>query len=170
MPHDLRFTLDNCVFELRAAAIVIRRPTCDPADARLLMVTNTVDPYAYSVGGAVEFGETTGQAAAREVLEETGTALPLGPLAAIEQIMFTDGSGRLWHVVTHHYWVDAPADFHPNRHSVGLDGVDETLRWFSLDDLSDIVFYPRCYRDALTAQWDGIRYFVECDRTVNELA
>jgi len=155
------------VFELRAAAIIVRRPTGDPADARLLMATNPTCDYAYSIGGAVEFGETTEEAIAREVCEETGTRLAIGPLAAIEQVMYTEG-GRDWHGVAHHYWVDVPDDFKPTGTSTGWEGAVETVRWLSLADLDATTFYPACYRDALLGRWAGVRYFVERDGHVTE--
>lgn len=165
---DLRFTSTDGIFELRAAAIIVRRPTTDPADARLLMITNTQDSYAYSIGGAVMFGETLREAAAREILEETGAPLPVGDLAAVEQTMFTEEDGRPWHVITHHYWVDVPNDFVPAAHSVGFEEADETLHWLSADDLKHMAFYPACYADAMAAPWSGVRYFLERDRQVTE--
>jgi len=165
---DLRFPSTDGIFELRAAGIIVRRPTADPADSRLLMITNAQDAYAYSIGGAVMFGETMREAAAREVLEETGTPLPIGDLAAVEQTMFTDGDGRPWHVVTHHYWVDVPDDFVPAERSVGFEAAEETLHWLSAHDLEHMTFYPACYADATVARWSGVRYFMERGGQVTE--
>jgi len=166
---DLRYSSADGVFELRAAGIIVRRPTSNPADARVLMVTSTANDYAYSVGGAVEFGETLREAAAREIFEETGAPLPVGDLAAVEQLVFTE-EGRVWHVVAYHYWVDVPDDFIPAEHFAEREGVSATLRWLSASDLHRMTFYPACYADALNACWDGVRYFVERNQHVTETA
>jgi len=164
---DLRFSSADGVFELRAAGIIVRRPTPDPGDAQVLMVTSTANDYAYSVGGAVEFGETVREAAAREIFEETGTPLQVGDLAAVEQLVFTE-EGRVWHVVAYHYWVDVPNDFVPTERFAEREGVSATLRWLSATDLQQMTFYPACYADALAARWDGVRYFIERDQRVTE--
>jgi len=170
MAHDVRFTSADGVFELRAAAIIVCRPTSEPADARVLMTTNPAAGYVYSIGGAVEFGETTRQAVAREVLEETGVALPIGDLAAVEQCFFTE-DGRNWHVVAHHYWVDAPAGVDVNEHSVsGFEGAVETSRWLGATDFDAVTAFPAWYRDALAGHWPGVRWFVKRDRRVHEPA
>jgi len=166
---DLRFSSSDGIFELRASGIIIRRPTSDPADAQVLMVTSSANNYAYSVGGAVSFGETIREAAAREVQEETGTALPIGDLAVVEQLVFTE-EGRVWHVVAYHYWVDAPDDFTPAEHFAEREGVSATLQWFSAEDLKHITFYPACYADALVARWSGVRYFLEHNQQITEVA
>ncbi len=160
MPSDLRFRAPDGMVEIRAAAIIVRRPTPDPADARLLMVTNQADDFAYSVGGALELGETSREAVLREVREETGMDLPIGPLAAIEQSFHIDRR-EFWHLVTFHYWVDVLDGFEPWNSSVGFRSSSETLHWYGLDDLSRLTFHPRFYRDALFSQWDGIRSVVE---------
>jgi ADP-ribose pyrophosphatase YjhB (NUDIX family) len=52
-------------------------------------------------GGAVEVGETLDAAVQREVLEETGLQVAVGPIAGVVDRIHRDGSGR----VEYHYVV-----------------------------------------------------------------
>ena len=166
MFDDLRFVSPDNVFELRAAALIIHRPFL--GKPRVLMATNTTTDYAYSVGGAVIFGETTREAARREAQEETGWPVAIGALAAIEETCFTEG-GRTMHIVCFHYWAEMTEAFTPSGESTVLDGGPETLRWFSAPDLDKITFYPVFYKDALANHWPGIVHSFERDgRTIIE--
>ena len=66
--QDIGFTRNNQWFRYRAAGIIIK-------DDAVLMVGNDHNDYYYSVGGAVQLGETAEEACLRELYEETG--LPL---------------------------------------------------------------------------------------------
>ena len=65
---------------IRVAAIVIR-------DERMLFVRHRKGNRAYWMlpGGGLEFGETFARAAAREVLEETGLRVEVGPMLFISE-------------------------------------------------------------------------------------
>jgi 8-oxo-dGTP pyrophosphatase MutT (NUDIX family) len=175
VPTDLRFEVPPGVFELRAGAIIINRPSVDPMDARVLMMTNPAVSYAYSIGGAVRYGETIEEAVAREVAEETGHDLPVGPLAAVFQPFFTErddahvDKGGNWHSVEFYYWVDAPPDLAPRSDSVGMHGEQESLRWYGLADLDATEFHPAFFADALRARWSRLRMYVERDGILTEL-
>jgi ADP-ribose pyrophosphatase YjhB (NUDIX family) len=81
-------------------------------------------------GGAVELGEGLVEACAREVAEETGLAVEVGPLVEVVERLLKDGEGRVeYHYVLMDYLCRAP--FAPPR--AGDDAL--AARWAALDEL-----------------------------------
>jgi len=167
MPVDIRLPVaeDAGIFALRAAGIIVR-----PDSAEFLMVTNDTDDYWYTVGGAVEFGETAREALVREIREELGEELAIGELAAVEESFFGAGELRTgsrraqtdWHQVTFSYWVDVPDGFDPVARSAASHGAVERLGWLGVDDLAaGAVVFPRFLPDVLAGRWQGVRHLVE---------
>ena len=71
-------------------------------DGRVLLVKRAQAPLKgeWSLpGGAVEVGETLSAAVQREVLEETGLVVSVGPIVEVLDRIHTDGDGR----VEYHY-------------------------------------------------------------------
>lgn len=123
----------------------------DPAD-RVLMFQGT-DPaipgltYWFTAGGGRDDGETTRQAAARELLEEAGIVVEPAELGE-----------PVWHQVTSFsydsYWYRQEQDFFLYRTTsveVSLDGQDEIerasivgFRWWSVAELEETTesIYP----------------------------
>lgn len=65
MKNDCTFQTDTGRFNYRVGAIIT-------SDLGLLVVSNSKEPYFYSVGGRVKLHETADEAIEREVFEETG--------------------------------------------------------------------------------------------------
>lgn len=82
-------------------------------------------------GGAVELGEGLAPACAREVAEETGLAVEVGPLVEVVERVLRDDQGRVeYHYVLMDYL--CRARLAPPR--AGDDALD--ARWVSLEDLA----------------------------------
>ena len=72
MGKDLCIDHDGGVVNIRVGAIIMK-------DGRFLMAGNDRDDYLYSVGGRIQYGETSEEAVVREVEEETGVKMEPSP-------------------------------------------------------------------------------------------
>jgi 8-oxo-dGTP diphosphatase len=122
----------------------------DPAGRVLLMkgrLPGRPDGPAfwYSVGGGVDDGETLAQAAAREIVEETGlTDAVLGPTVWRDEVILhdIDGEERLF---KQYYVIARTAGGDPSREGwlPHERQLTDDMRWWTLDELQltdDTVF------------------------------
>jgi len=108
------------------AAVVLR-------DGRVLLVQRGREPARGLwglPGGMLELGETLAEGVRREVLEECGVEIEVGPLLGIFEPMQRDGAGRL----RYHYVV---LDYLARYVSGELRAADDAddARWVELDAL-----------------------------------
>jgi 8-oxo-dGTP pyrophosphatase MutT (NUDIX family) len=112
----------------------------------------TRDAYWHLVSGGVEAGEAAAEAAARELLEETGLAAPVVDLGR----RFTYGhepwetvSVRFAEVAVDCFLADAPAGWEPK-----LDDEHDDYRWCSAAEAETLLFWPEP-REAVRAVADA---------------
>lgn len=141
--NDVSFVRGGHLFRLRAAAVILRGDS-------VLMMGNDAVPYLYSIGGAVQLGETAEEAVQREVLEETGLRLSIDRLLAVHQNFFVDRDlgGETWHELAFYYLMKAP-DTLPDveTHSDSMVGAKEHSVWVPFDNFEACNAYPRFFKD-----------------------
>ena len=127
---DLTFKTPDGRFNYRVGAIIIH-------DGNALLMRNPEVPYLYTVGGRVNYNETTEEAVIREVLEETGVKLSVDrPVFFQEQFFDEEVTGEHFHEVAVYYCMkDSAALGNLKCSSVTERGVSEELIWIPLDEL-----------------------------------
>ena len=115
-------------FRVRACGIIIK-------DNNVLMVKNNVDDYYYSLGGAIQIGETIEDACLREVLEETGHNYEIDrPLYVHENFFNLDG--YLWHELAFYFLMKENSNNEFDI-SYGSFGSKEEKVWIPIDKFSE---------------------------------
>lgn len=122
---------------------------CEAGDRVLLMRRNGTGFFdgLYSLpGGHVEAGEAVVQAAARELMEETGLHVAAGDLELIGVVHRKSDTNRIDFFVRARTWMGEPEIREPDK----CDG----LGWFGRSALPDaLVPYVRAALDQLRVPW-----------------
>ena len=134
---DLTFSTPGGRFNYRVGAIIIH-------DEKILLMRNPEAPYLYSVGGRVNYNETTQEAVIREVFEETGLTLEVDrPVFFHEQFFDEEVTGEHFHEVAVYYLMKDIDDLSSlDCVSVTERGVSEELVWIPLDELEQHNIVP----------------------------
>ncbi len=159
MPTDITLPCVDGLVNLRVGAIILK-------GGKLLMAGNEREPYLYSVGGRIQFGETAEEAVVREVEEETGRRLAIDRLGFIHENFFISDSrlheGKPVYEISFFFYMKTPEDFEPVSRSFTEDGAREFLAWIDFDDPRTI--YPDFFRTELKHPETAVKHFVTDDR------
>jgi len=140
--QELRFREENRMFYYRAAAIIIE-------DNHVLMIKSDAVDYLYSVGGAVNHGETTEEAVRREVCEETVVDYEIERPVFVYENIFQEG-GCNFHGIEI-FFLMKPRGTRKGLvcKSNGMDGAKEHLYWLPLNGMADVKLYPEFFKTRL---------------------
>ena len=155
---DCCFTNDKNWFRYRTAAIIIE-------DDCVLMASNDVSRYYYSVGGGVHLGETAEESVVREVLEETGVNYEIDRLAFIHENFF-DGNGITTglkcHEVAFYFLLKSVGSQSLNSNSICAEGK-EYMNWLPIKELKTHTIYPAFFAEKLINMPPHIEHIVTKD-------
>ena len=140
---ELRIKNNEKLFYYRAGAIIIE-------EAHVLMVKNDSVDFFYSIGGAVNFGETSEDAVRREVLEETGVAYEIDRLVFVyENILYEDGKENAHGIEFIYLMKPRGRRDGLSCTSYGWYGDKESLHWLPIDELENIKLFPEFFKTRL---------------------
>jgi 8-oxo-dGTP diphosphatase len=107
-------------------------------DAEVLLVRHEKGGHSYWLvpGGGVDAGETMVEAAARELLEETGFDVEVGRLLLVCEAIDPKPGGR--HIVNAVF----AGTVRSGTLAVGIDKALRDARWHPLDALADLEMFP----------------------------
>lgn len=161
MELDCCFEKDNKWFRYRAAAIIVE-------DDCVLLASNEVDDYFYSVGGGIHHGETAEEAVRREVYEETGVLYEIDRLAIIHENFFDNSPGQLkgksCHEVALYFRMESRGIREFNAESYTMYGIKETVEWIPISDLDKYEVYPLFLKEYLENDSNEILHIVTDQR------
>lgn len=137
---DFRVIGKDYRYGVRVSAIILK-------DSNVL--TYKVDGENHLVGGAMEVGEASADAVAREVKEELGLDCVVQDIMFIVENRF-DYKGEMHHMIEFHYKVEILGDI-PNRTT---DEHSFELEWLPLESLSKYDVRPKFLIHELP-NWNG---------------
>ena len=141
---DICFLRDNSLFRLRSCAVILH-------DEKILMAKNTEVSWYYSIGGAVELGESFEDAVRREVLEECGVELEIDRLLVLHQNFFQGDDGHDWHEVACYFLMDTSSvrdwSVFTRHKSYTMQGLTEGKEWLEIDHYAEREAYPVFFKD-----------------------
>lgn len=138
---DFRTIVNQETFGVRATALIVR-------DGKILLTER--DGLYYTIGGAIEVGESTCDAVKREVFEELGIEVVVKDLAFIVENFFAEGN-RNWHNIEFHYLVE-PLTEPPSQ--MMEDQMEQACYWVDIKELADYAIVPTFLKKELP-RWEG---------------
>lgn len=151
MAEDISYTNGHQRFRYRAAAVIIE-------EGAICFMSSPSEDYHYSVGGAVQFGETTEEAVLREVIEETGQQYEIDRLVCFHENFFSNSNGVLrgldCHEICLYYLMK------PKGKQFQGQIEDETVHWIPIQELENHRVFPTFIPQILKGLDMGIQHII----------
>lgn len=150
MGIDITMKDRDHLFRLRASVLLYH-------EGKLLMARNSRDSFYYSVGGAVQLGESLVEAVEREVLEETELQLTVDRLVFIHENFFPFDEGREFHELCFYFLMHYGGEsVSQEKKEMSVPGIYEWVEWVPLEDVESLVREGRFYPSFFVTLQDGI--------------
>ena len=153
---DITLKIDGGYFIYRVGAIIINND-------KVLLVKNESFPFYYSVGGRVDYNETSENAILREVFEETSIKFEIDRLIYIHENFFE----AEWlhyspcHEIAFYYLMKETNEIENIVcKSTVLDGIKESIHWIPISDLENYHFYPEFFKTELQCLRNDVAHFI----------
>ena len=145
-------------FNYRVVGVALR-------ENRVLLHKEDREDFWSLPGGRGEWFEPSVDTLKREMIEEIGTEVVVGPLLWVVENFYTyDGQKR--HELALYYRMTLPEGSR-YMNAGPLAGIEEatpmTFHWFHFDELNDLVLHPSFLHEALRLPLDGIRHIIHHD-------
>ena len=151
MVEDISYSNGHQRFRYRAAAIIIE-------EGAICFMSSPSEDYHYSVGGAVQFGETTEEAVLREVMEETGQQYKIDRLVCFHENFFSNSNGVLrgldCHEICLYYLMKQKGEQFQGQIE------DETVHWIPIQELENHRVFPTFIPQILKGLDMGIQHII----------
>jgi len=155
----LSFQEDNFVFNYRIAGIARHQD-------RILLHRSILETYWTLPGGRCEAGENSADALKREMLEELGAHVQVGPLRWVLENFF-DYEGRLCHELGFVYDITLPSDFeHLDNMDTWVKDEDHSgllFKWWPIDQLAQADLKPSALIDHIAQSPEHIVHLIHRD-------
>ena len=161
--NNITVKIANGKFSYRVGAIIID-------SNKVLLVKNFKEPFYYTVGGRIKFGETTEEAVLRESLEETGIPLEIDRLLFIQENFFIMESNKgKFHELVLYYLMKANEKIKEINKKVFSEEYDNAiLDWYKIENLDKIIVYPDFLKTELFELSQNIKHFITKDGKTEE--
>ena len=159
---DCCFEQDGFWFRYRAAAIIIE-------EGCVLMAYDAKNNYYYSIGGGVHLGETSIEAVAREVKEETGITYQTDRLVFTMENLFYE-NGKQCHVIEFYYLMKPKGKKLIKNGSImdaaqeTSDGITEYLQWIPLEKFTEYNAFPEFFSKKLIHMPETMEHLISDER------